>query len=420
LALSNVRDIYSVEYLKPSGKNKSSESDKLKGIDLAFKGELTQHSTHALHTYVAAINPPLVKNLIKTYVPPNENILDPYCGGGGVLVESIISGRNCAGGEINPLAVIISKAKTTHVSKDTVLRIGSSIIEQARQLINNVNIDLIDKKIKFWFKDETLLEISALRNALENLVNNNDAYSPLFKTIFSATIRDVMLTYRGEVRLRRLVGADLEKFNPDTFNSFGKRVKVASDRVSALPRDIECDIQIRDIRKLPFQNNEFHTIITSPPYADDKNGVGYFQFSKNMLHFLGYDDNKIKEYKNLFHGSVKEDKKPLDSASLNKSLLNVKKNSEEKYIEAVAFYHDYEDGLKEMARVTNKWIIIVIGNRVLSRTEFDNVSITIEIFDKMGIHLQDHLTRELKKKRIPNLGGDGGGINLEHILVFKK
>lgn len=420
MALSTDRNIYSVEYITPSGKNKSSESKKLKGIDLSFNGELTQHSTHVLHPYVAAINPPLVKNLISTYVPSNENILDPYCGGGGVLVESILSGRNCSGGEINPLGILISKAKTTYIPKDTILEIGNSILELAKNRINDSEDSNVTKNIKFWFKEKTLFEINALRSAMQTLVQEEDIYSPLFKVIFSASIRDVMLTYRGEVRLRRLTGNDLEKFNPDTFNSFNKRFNVASERVSELPQNVYCDIEKRDIRNLPFENEQFYSIITSPPYADDKNGVGYFQFSKNMLHFLGYNLESIKEHKDLFHGSIKTNKHPLNSESLNKSLVNVKKNSEDKYIEAVAFYHDYEQGLKEMARVTSKWIIIVIGNRVLSRTEFDNVAITIESFDNMGISLQDHLTRELKKKRIPNLGGDGGGINLEHILVFKK
>ena len=39
-----------------------------------------------------------------------------------------------------------------------------------------------------------------------------------------------------------------------------------------------------------------------------------------------------------------------------------------------------------------------------------------------GIDLKfvDYYSRTIQKKRIPNLGGDGGGISLEHILVFKK
>ena len=40
-------------------------------------------------------------------------------------------------------------------------------------------------------------------------------------------------------------------------------------------------------RRMLTQQQSCHTVITSPPYGDDKNGVGYFQFSRNMLFWLG-------------------------------------------------------------------------------------------------------------------------------------
>ena len=73
-----------------------------------------------------------------------------------------------------------------------------------------------------------------------------------------------------------------------------------------------------------------------------------------------------------------------------------------------------------MSRVIRKNIIIVIGNRVLSRTQFDNAQITVDFFKNIGIDLKHHYTRELRKKRIANMGGDGGGIAKEHILIFEK
>ena len=36
--------------------------------DLSFRGVDTQYSTHSIHPYVAAINPPLVSELIKYFV----------------------------------------------------------------------------------------------------------------------------------------------------------------------------------------------------------------------------------------------------------------------------------------------------------------------------------------------------------------
>ena len=418
MALSKIRDIFGIEYLKPK-KEQAKNGSNLFDTDLSFNGHETQHSTHALHPYVAAINPPLVKALINTYIPEKENVLDPYCGGGGVLIECLLSNRQCAGGEINPLGVIISRAKTTYISKELSNEALNKILKLANELKPTTTIDY-DKNLSFWYRQEDLLDLMILSKATQEITYKDNLLKPLFQTILSATARDVMLTYRGEVRLRKLQGKDLEKFKPDTFAVFRKRANLAIERVSNLPKNIKADVALRDIRKLPFKDNEFYGIICSPPYADDKNGVGYFQFSKNMLRLLGFTAEEIKKDKELFHGAITKGKRPPKSASLSHSLKNVEKNNSVKYQEAVAFYHDYADGLREMARVTRGKIIIVVGNRVLARTAFDNAAITVDIFNNLGVKLEHHYTRELKKKRIPNLGGDGGGISLEHILVFSK
>lgn len=379
-------------------------------------GQETQHATHGLHPYVAAINPPLVKALIETYIPEGESILDPYAGGGGVLVEAVLANRPSAGGEINPLGIILAKAKTTYIPKEKIIKLGDKILANAMGLEKKVDLSEVDKNIPFWLKERNLREVVALSETFKAMRVDADLKT-LYQAILSGTIRDVMLTYRGEIRLRKLQGKDLERFEPDTYAVFKKRYQAAAEKVSSLPKGARCDIENRDIRRLPFADKSFYGIICSPPYADDKNGVGYFQFSKNMLSFLGFTPEKIKSYRSLFHGMTKEDKKAPKSASLARSLRNIEMKKD-KHKEAVAFYADYAQGLSEMTRVTRKKIIIVVGNRVLARTEFDNAAITIEIFKNLGIELEHHYTRELKKKRIANLGGDGGGINIEHVLVF--
>lgn len=419
MGLSTIRQIREIDYLTPKA-TKPKSRNHLYDIDLAFGGRETQHSTHALHSYVAAINPPLVEALIDTYFPKGEKILDPYCGGGGVLVEALLSGYDCAGIDINPLAVILSKAKTTQLPQQEITKTGEKILERSRKRISSVETSIVNPHVSFWFREENLKDILALSETTKEVISKKEDLKPLFQAILSATIRDVMLTYRGEVRLRKLQGKDLNRFTPDTFRSYEQRLKLASARVSALPTNVSCDVKFADIRKMPFKDREFYGIICSPPYADDKNGVGYFQFSKNMLAFLGFDNESLKKHRSLFHGMEKMAKNPPKSTSLKHSLAHVHKIDEDKYIEAVAFYADYAVALAEMKRVTQKWIIVVIGNRVLARTAFDNAAITVEFFKNIGVNLHDHYTREIKKKRIPNLGGDGGGISLEHVLVFKK
>ena len=84
------------------------------------------------------------------------------------------------------------------------------------------------------------------------------------------------------------------------------------------------------------------------------------------------------------------------------------------------FYLDYLDGLKQIASVAQERVIIVIGDRVLSRTRINNGHITTDFMRELGWGLEHYYTRQLIKKRIANLGGDGGGISLEHVMVFRR
>ena len=437
MPISAVREIFEVEEIQPVRKIRVSEPH-LYDVDLAFNGHDSQYSLHALHPYVAAINPPMVKKLIETYVPKHENILDPFCGGGGVLLEAALHHRANAGGDVNPLSVILSKAKTTYIDQRKLQKAYNEIIDMAQKPDVKSKID-IHPQLEFWFKKESLPFIHSLIKAINAVTGRDGKLNNLFKAIFSATVRDAMLTYRGEVRLRKLREEDLMKFKPDVLRLFLKRYKIAYERMVTLPENSFSDIAVRDVRKMDFEDESFHSIICSPPYADDKNGVGYFQFSKNMLEWLGYSKQEINEHKKLFLGAVKsadrlspemtyrpDSPSPLErgaggeaSESLKRSLENVRQRSATHYKEAISFYYDYNAGLREMKRVTRKHIIIVIGNRVLSRTQFDNAQITVDFFKNIGVKLKYRYI-EFRKKRSTKMDGYVGGIAKGHVLIFEK
>jgi len=397
--------------------NLVSEQRNLYGQDLSFNGYNTQYSTHAIHTYPAAMNPGLAKELITTYVPESGWVFDPFCGGGAVLIESLLAKRKATGVEVNPLAIKISRAKTTYISEDRINGELNRVQNMALKLLEKCDV-LLDKWRAYWFKPYMVAPLAALKTSVDSI--NEPDLKNLFEVIFSATVRDVMLTYRGEIRLRRLTGNDYERFNPDVFLSFQKRGRIAMSRVSQLPVGCRAEIELCSVRDLTFADEAFTSIICSPPYGDDTNGIGYFQFSKNMLAWLGYEDSEIKRYRSMFMGFGTTDRYPPQSGSLLLSLEKVRERNERHYRQAVAFYGDYHDALIQMARVVKERVIIVIGNRVLSRTSFDNANITIELCKLAGLKLEHYYTRQLNKKRIANLGNDGGGTNLEHILVFAK
>lgn len=388
-------------------------------IDLNFQGADTQYSTHSIHPYVAAINPPLARTLITHYVPQGETVLDPFCGGGGVLVEAILAGREAVGCDVNPLAAIISRVKTRHLPLRETMPEYRRILDCVRSRVRLSDED-IPEVIRYWYKEETLAPLRALQVAVAG--TTSEAVRELFQVVLSATARDVMLTYRGEIRLRRLQGEDLEKIQPSCDGCISEEGKVAMGRVSQLPIDCSARVLLRDAKELG-QEEICHSIVSSPPYADDTNGVGYFQFSRNMLYWIGVSLDDQKRHRQDFLGS--RNIKPSEtiqvpSKTLRQVLAVIEQRNSSHHKQALSFYQDYYRALAVMASVVAERVIIIIGDRVLSRTYINNGHITTEFMDTLGFGLEHYYTRELKKKRIANLGGDGGGTSVEHILVYRR
>ena len=69
--------------------------------------------THNFHSFPAKFVPQIPKTVIEKFTKPKDLVLDPFCGSGTTLVEANLAGRDSIGLDTNPLAVLISKCKTT-------------------------------------------------------------------------------------------------------------------------------------------------------------------------------------------------------------------------------------------------------------------------------------------------------------------
>ena len=384
-----------------------------------FRGQHTRYGTHGIHTYVAAMIPQLARSLIDLYAPSRGTVLDPFCGGGSILAETVCSGRCAIGRDVNELAILVSQAKTTPVDASEAETALQRVLDNMDgQTMAQVPIDQ-QKTIQFWFKLEHIAQLSALRHAITTQIDQESPLLPLFLTVFSATVRDVSLTYRNEIRLRRLSPTEIDNFQVDPWKRFQDRAKKAIAAATALPDCVETDIAKGTVLSLDLGDDDCSTLICSPPYGDERNGISYAQFSRNMLAWLGYSPQTLQQSKALTLGWGKHERTAPASPTLNLALSAIT-GFPESVREAVAFYADYQTALTEMARVTSGFIVIVVGQRVLRDTIFDNGKITTELMQQIGVPLVESFFRKLPTKRLPKMRKFGAAINRESILVFRK
>ncbi|MBK6941968.1 MAG: DNA adenine methylase [Planctomycetes bacterium] len=71
-----------------------------------------RHLTHGIHAWPARLHPGTARTLIEAFSVPGDTVLDPFCGGGTVVLEAAVAGRNGLGSDLNPLAVAIARMRT--------------------------------------------------------------------------------------------------------------------------------------------------------------------------------------------------------------------------------------------------------------------------------------------------------------------
>lgn len=73
--------------------------------------------THGIHPYPAKFIPELPREIISKCTKERNIVLDPFCGSGTTLLEACIAGRKSIGIDSNPIATLISRAKTTALTE---------------------------------------------------------------------------------------------------------------------------------------------------------------------------------------------------------------------------------------------------------------------------------------------------------------
>ena len=129
----------------------------------------TSYITHSYHRYPAKFIPQLAARVILENSLPGDLVCDPFMGSATTLVEAIVHDRKAYGTDINPVAALIARAKTTPIApvllKKEVEEILSDlylIIEtdhKQRRLIDYqgkpFEIKTLDhQRIDYWFPEK--------------------------------------------------------------------------------------------------------------------------------------------------------------------------------------------------------------------------------------------------------------------------
>ena len=89
----------------------------------------TEQWTHGYHRYPAKFLPDVVRKIIEDYAQDSTLIADLFAGCGTTLVEAKVHGISSVGTDINPVAQLITKVKTTALSPITLQQAYDALVK---------------------------------------------------------------------------------------------------------------------------------------------------------------------------------------------------------------------------------------------------------------------------------------------------
>ncbi|MGB9728685.1 MAG: DNA methyltransferase [Thermoprotei archaeon] len=399
--------------------------------DWTFAGEDTKYLTHGFHPYPARMMPLIAKKVIERFTTNDDVILDPFCGSGTVLVEAIVHNRNAIGFDINPLATLIAKVKTTPLEPNL-------LEKKIKEVLERISCDKSQypepkgiQNLHYWFKPKVIEELSKILHHIQDI--ENEEVRNFFAVAFSYCVWKVSNIKKGEYKLYRMSEKELAKWNPDVLLVFSR---ILYDNLESMRKfygvmqgkNAKANVYLMDVRESTLER-EATLILTSPPYGDSRTTVAYGQFSRYPALWLGIKDVVNVDEKSLGGIRKKGNVSKLGSKTLEEVFNRIYEKDPERAWDLYSFFYDMDIALLKLSKALKEGrshMTFVIGNRIMRRIRIPTDKILIEMAEKHGFKHERTFYRRIPTKRIPwknapeNIpGAKSETISSEAIIIWK-
>ena len=420
----------------------------------------TANSTHRIFRFPAKFHVPVVQWALGTFGRRGSKVLDPFTGSGTVQLEALRRGITSYGVDIDPLSVLVARAKTTPLSpkllrlamrqlKEDLLglrrrrgqvqdRCGADITPSAyKEAIEGLAIPAIPN-IQHWFRRYVIVDLALIKETIEVLSVSRDIIEFLL-ACFAATIRKVsnadpvpvsgleVTSFQEKKNRRRaisVVDSFLGKIESEVENQvmlwreLGERGRATS--VEVLHGDA------LDLSAVSHKAGaDFPLVITSPPYC---RSVEYSRRHRLELFWLNFvqsaGDHVQLSHRYLGRDYVRVDDWDSSSPFGFDQLDYVIKEVEDRDTHRARTIHHYFSQMKlsfhEVRKVmkSSGTLIVVVGNSVCA-------GISIKTADYLGDLIRDSFRLDyrfnyaIQNHHMQYALWNGKGIKKEHVLVFK-
>lgn len=227
------------------------------------------NSIHGIYPYRGKISAIDAQQVI-SQLPKGATLLDPFCGSGTIVYEAQRHGMKAIGVDMNPLAIDLSKAKTSiYLSKDECLSECSKIILSAKSKLEHGDIPDMPESVARLLHEDTAKEIMSVSLFFEQM-------SDYIKGCYYGTIA---LAARGCNHYKWTSSTVGKNIIPKRYINFYEKFLDKCRKHTFFNNNSEpVSIIYGDARKLSefIAPKSVDFVFTSPPYFDGLDYTAYY------------------------------------------------------------------------------------------------------------------------------------------------
>lgn len=373
--------------------------------DLTFRGEKTSYASHNIHAFAAKFPPQIPRTFIQELTRPGEVVLDPMSGSGTTLIEAMFAGRYGVGVDLDPLACLMARVKSSAFDLSQCARAGEQVLRDAEKhlcpadderLLRFYSTQSVEF-FRYWFTDKITDELLALVRAISKI--EDPKIRAFLKVVFSSCI----ITKTGSLTLARDLAHSRPHRDPtrevkqSALDVFREKLINAIESLHYISESPFSSLTLRaDARNLPLATNSVQLILTSPPYA--ANAIDYMRAHKFSLIWFGYEPKTLSYLRSRYIGSeIKPLTLEVESETGNKIIEQLKKIEVGRAAVVAHYYNEMKLSLLEMLRVLapGRAAVLVVGSSVIKGIDIKAPTVLAEIAASVGFGIVDIAKREI-------------------------
>ncbi|EJE4169046.1 DNA methyltransferase [Vibrio parahaemolyticus] len=364
----------------------------LKELDWDFKDSRQSKGLHSIHPYPAKFIPQIPSQIIDTLGCPDGVILDPFCGSGTTLCVAQSKGYESIGVDLNPIACLISRVKTTPLSTDFVdayhhvLQVAVELEVDVSSLSNIPNID-------HWFKKEIQIEVLKLKTAIGLYRDNTVIFDAL-----RAALSSIIVKVSNQDSDTRYAAIDKNISPQKVYSLFEISCINLSQNLIDFDGVSSSMIINKDILKVSKDDitQKVGLLVTSPPYP---NAYEYWLYHKYRMWWLDFDPQSVKK------------------SEIGARAHFFKKN----HHTAEDFFHQMKGtlSLANDVLIDSAYAAFVVGRSKIHGEVVDNAQLIIDGAEELGFNIIGRFDRNMNSNR-KSFNLSHANIKKETIVVVQK